>query len=225
MQQVFSFLNDQSYTAEVIVVDNGSQDRTLAIAKDFARKFPQLRVMQVDERGKGIAVKHGMLAAQGEYRFMCDADFSMPVSEINKFLPPTLTDFDIVIASREAPGAVRYNEPHYRHFVGRIFNGLIRLVALPEFHDTQCGFKCFHAPVAEELFQLQTINGWSFDVELLYIANQRGYKIVEKPIPWYFNPESKVSVLRDSLRMALDLITIRLNASRGLYSKAIADNV
>lgn len=219
LEQVFSFLQDQPYSAEVLVVENGSQDKTLAIATEFARAHPQLRVLQSKRKGKGIAVQQGMLAARGEYRFMCDADFSMPVSEINRFLPPVLTGADIAIASREAPGAVRYNEPHYRHMVGRMFNGLIRLIALPGLHDTQCGFKCFRAEAARELFGQQTISGWSFDVEVLFIARQRGYRIVELPIPWYFNPESKISVLRDAARMAVDLFAIRLNALRGMYNQ------
>jgi dolichyl-phosphate beta-glucosyltransferase len=218
-EKLFAFLHEQPYKAEVIVVENGSQDRTLDIAVQYARQYPQLNVLKVEERGKGMAVQYGILAARGEYRFMCDADFSMPVSEINRFLPPQLSGFDIAIASREAPGAVRYNEPHYRHIVGRIYNSLIRLLALPGLHDTQCGFKCFRAQVAEELFKLQTLKGWSFDVELLFIAKMKGYTIVEIPVPWYFNPESKVSVLRDSLRMALDLLTIRLNATRGVYNR------
>ena len=217
IEKVVSFLCEQPYQAEVLIVENGSQDKTLEIAEQYARKYSNLRVLQVKERGKGVAVQRGMLAAKGEYRFMCDADFSMPVSEINRFLPPELTGVDIAIASREAAGAVRYDEPYYRHFVGRIYNGLIRLFALPGLHDTQCGFKCFRAGVAEELFRLQTIKGWSFDVQVLFIAKSRGYQIVELPIPWYFNSESKVSVFRDSLRMALDLFTIRINALRGVY--------
>jgi glycosyltransferase involved in cell wall biosynthesis len=222
LEQVFSFLHSQPYRAEVIVVENGSQDNTLAIASEFARAHPELKVLQSNRKGKGIAVQQGMLAARGEYCFMCDADFSMPVSEINRFLPPALTGADIAIASREAPGAIRYNEPHYRHMVGRVFNSLIRLIALPGLHDTQCGFKCFRAEVARELFRQQTISGWSFDVEVLFIARRRGYRIVELPIPWYFNPESKISVVRDATRMAADLFAIRLNALRGMYNQVHA---
>jgi hypothetical protein len=142
----------------------------------------------------------------------------MPIEEINRFLPPTLGNFDIAIASREATGAVRYDEPEYRHLVGRVYNLMIRLLALPGLHDTQCGFKCFRAEAAEDLFRRQTLIGWSFDVEILFIARRRGYKIVELPIPWYFNPDSKVHVLRDSLQMGLDLIRIRLNQQRSIYN-------
>ena len=218
LEQVFVFLGTQNYTAEVLVIENGSQDRTLAIAQAYAEKYPQLCVLREEARGKGLAVKRGMLTARGEYRFMCDADFSMPVAEINRFFPPALNGFDIAIASREATGAVRYNEPHYRHFVGRVFNTLIRFFALPGLQDTQCGFKCFHRSAAEELFPKQTINGWSFDVEILYIAQKLGYRIEELPIPWYFNPDSHISVLKDSLRMAVDLLLIRWNDLRGRYA-------
>jgi hypothetical protein len=158
-----------------------------------------------------------MLAATGQYRFMCDADFSMPVSEINRFLPPQFPNCEIAIASREAPGAVRYDEPRYRHIVGRAYNQLIRWLALPGLNDTQCGFKCFRGDIAETLFRRQTLSGWAFDVEVLYIARRLGYCITELGIPWFFNPESKISVFKDSLRMGLDLLTIRLNARRGVY--------
>jgi glycosyltransferase involved in cell wall biosynthesis len=220
LEKVYSFLQAQKYTAEVIVVENGSRDATLEIAKAYSAGHPQFRILQERERGKGLAVRTGMLAARGEYRFMCDADFSMPVAEINRFLPPALGAYDVAIASREAPGAVRYNEPAYRHLVGRVFNTLIRRIALPDLQDTQCGFKCFRAAAAEDLFHRQTLTGWSFDVEVLFIARQLGYRIVELPIPWYFNPESKISVLRDSARMALDLLTIRMNALRGRYTSS-----
>jgi hypothetical protein len=160
-----------------------------------------------------------MLQASGVYRFMCDADLSMPLNQINRFLPPQLTDFDLAIASREAPGSVRYNEPHYRHWGGRAINLLIRLLALPGLRDTQCGFKCFHHTVAKDLFRRQTLTNWSFDIELLYIARLRGYRIVELPIPWYFNPESKLNVVKDALRMVLDIIHIRQNARLGVYAR------
>jgi hypothetical protein len=140
----------------------------------------------------------------------------MPVDEISRFLPPVI-DAPIVIASREGPGAVRYNEPAYRHFTGRVFNTVIRLLVLPGLDDTQCGFKMFRAEAAEELFPRQTLMGWSFDVELLYIARRRGYKICEIGVPWYFNPESKINVLRDSWRMFTDLIKIRDNGRKGVY--------
>jgi dolichyl-phosphate beta-glucosyltransferase len=140
----------------------------------------------------------------------------MPVEQINRFLPPVCIG-DIAIASREISGAIRYDEPSYRHLTGRVFNFLIRSLVLPGLQDTQCGFKCFSAAVAEDIFRLQTLTGWSFDVELLTIARRRGYSIVEIGIPWYYNPASKINVLRDSSRMFTDLLTIRRNASKGVY--------
>jgi dolichyl-phosphate beta-glucosyltransferase len=221
LRQVSDFLSTQSYSSEVLVIENGSSDHTLQVAQEFAQSYPQLRVLQCTQRGKGLAVRQGMLAARGEYRFMCDADLSMPIAEVSRFLPPKLNDIDIAIASRETPGAVRYHEPHYRHIVGRVYNGLIRLVALPGLQDTQCGFKCFRGGLVEELFSRQTLGGWSFDVELLFIARRRGYHIAEVPIAWEYNPGSKVNVLRDSFRMAVDLLSIRLNGWRGIYDRQV----
>ncbi len=170
LKQVIEFVYRQSYSIEVLVIENGSLDRTFQIAQEFATQHPKIRVLQNAQSGKGRAVRQGMLAALGEYRFMCDVDLSMPMDEINRFLPPSLTGYDIAIASREAPGAVRHDEPYYRHFVGRIYNGLIRFLALPGLQDTQCGFKCFKGTVAEDLFTRQTLTGWSFDVEILFIG-------------------------------------------------------
>ena len=222
LKQVVEFAGKQTYPIEVLVVENGSMDKTFQIARDFAVQHPQVRVLQNDQSGKGRAVKQGMLAAQGDYRFMCDVDLSMPVDEINRFLPPALEGYDIAIASRETPGAVRLGEPYYRHIVGRIYNGLIRILALPGLQDTQCGFKCFTGEVAEDLFQRQTLTGWSFDVEILFIARLLGYKVIEIPIHWYYNPHSKISVVRDSFKMGVDLLTIRLNAIRGVYTRSNA---
>jgi len=217
LEQVFHFLGKQSFQSDVIVVENGSTDKTFEVVQKFADQHKNLRVIHNQERGKGGAVQRGVLEAHGEYVFICDADLSMPVGEISKFLPPALKDFDIAIGSREAPGAVRYNEPYYRHLTGRVFNMLIRLMVLPDLQDTQCGFKCLRARVARDIFPFQTLTGWAFDVELLYIAHHHGYHILEIPIDWYFNADSKVRVLRDSWRMFIDLLVIRRNAMRGRY--------
>jgi glycosyltransferase involved in cell wall biosynthesis len=217
LEQVFHFLEKQSYTSEVIVIENGSTDKTFEVSQGFAKRHANLLVVHNEQRGKGGAVLRGVHESRGEYVFICDADLSMPIEEISKFLPPVLVDFDIAIASREATGAIRYNEPYYRHLTGRIFNMLIRLMVLPKLQDTQCGFKCLRAAVARDIFHFQTLMGWAFDVELLYIAHHHGYRIMEIPIDWYFNADSKVRVLRDSWRMFLDLLVIRRNARLGLY--------
>jgi glycosyltransferase involved in cell wall biosynthesis len=217
LKQVFSFLQDQPYRSEVLVVENGSYDKTLEIAQSFTEEHANLMVFHESGRGKGLAVRRGMIEARGEYRFMCDADLSMPITEVNRFIPPSLQDFDIAIASREAPGAIRYDEPGFRHWGGRSVNLLIRALALPGLYDTQCGFKCFRAAIAEDLFSYQTMTSWSFDIELLYIARLRGYTILELPIPWYYKAETKVSPLKDAFQMLLDILTIRNNTRRGLY--------
>ncbi len=211
------FLRTQGFPFEILVVDNGSTDATLEVVRELARHYPEIRPLHTPLRGKGRAVKMGMLAARGTYRFLADADWSMPVEEILRFLPPQAPKGDILIGSREAPGAVRYHEPWYRHIIGRVFNWMVQLLALPGIRDSQCGFKCFRGDVAERLFPCQRLTGMSFDVEVLFIARRMGYRIVEIPISWYFDPDSRVRLVQDSLRMAWDLITIRWNAWRGRY--------
>jgi glycosyltransferase involved in cell wall biosynthesis len=217
LQQIHEFIEAQSYRSEVIVVENGSTDSTHAIAAAFSAAHPKFRVERAAQRGKGRAVRQGMLAAGGEFRMMLDADLSMPVSEINRFLPP-ISQAEIVIGSREAPGAVRYNEPSYRHVGGRVINGMIKLLALPGLQDTQCGFKCFTAKSAEFLFRRQTLTGWSFDIEILYIARLHGLNMLELPIPWYYSDQSHVRPIPDTAHMFLDILRIRGNASKGLYA-------
>jgi len=219
LDAVLEFLHSQSYESEIVVVENGSSDRTAQIGQEYAARHPEIRVIQEPHAGKGLAVRRGMLAAKGDFRFICDADLSMPIEEVNHFLPPQAPDFDIAIASREIPGAVRYDEPHYRHLIGRAFNLLVRVVALPGLQDTQCGFKCFSASAAEELFPQQTIGGWTFDVEVLFIARKRGLRVIEIPINWYFNAGSRVRILRDSTTMFTDLFRIRLNNLKGMYDR------
>lgn len=218
LSSIMIFLENQSYESEVLVVDNGSEDRTAEIVKDFTRDYPNLHLFHEDRSGKGLAVRRGMLEAHGDFRFICDADLSMPIEEVNKFLPPALVDFDIAIASREVSGAKRYNEPILRHWIGRIFNFLVQVFAVPGFRDTQCGFKCFRSKVADDLFRVQKLDGWTFDVEVLFIALQRGYRIVEIPINWYYNPTSRIRVMRDSIHMFVDLFRIRGNWKKKRYA-------
>jgi dolichyl-phosphate beta-glucosyltransferase len=219
LEKAEAFFGAQSFSAEILVVENGSQDRTLEIAHQYAQRLPYVRVFHEERRGKGLAVQRGMLEAKGEYRFFADVDFSMPIEEVVRFLPPRLPDSQVTIASREAKGAVRYGEPLYRHLIGRVFNTLVRWFALPGLQDTQCGFKCFRGDIAGEVFPKQTITGWTFDVEVLYIARMKGYRIDEVPVPWYYNNQSKVRVMKDSLRMFNDLLAIRRNGRNGLYQK------
>lgn len=199
------------------MVDDGSSDLTPDIVREFVEKYPCVRLLQPGRGGKGHAVKQGMLAARGEYIFFGDADWAMPVTELPKFLPPQQNGYDVAIGSREGAGAVRYNEPAYRHLMGRVFNYLVKVLAVPEFEDTQCGFKCFHHSVVQDLFSHQTINGFGFDVEVLYIARKRGYNIVEVPIHWYAQSESKVHPVRDTVRMFQEILTVRRNDRRGMY--------
>ncbi|NLE51851.1 MAG: glycosyltransferase family 2 protein [Chloroflexi bacterium] len=214
---IAAFAQSQPYPVEVVVVDNNSSDRTHAIVEEFADEVPYVRPLFEGTQGKGAAVRTGMLAARGAYRFVCDADLSMPIEEIVRFLPPQLDHFDVAIGSREAPGAVRYDEPWHRHVMGRVFNTIVRLFAVHGFQDTQAGFKMFRAEVAEALFPLQTLNGWSFDVEVLFLAQKRGYRIVEVPINWYYKANTRIHPIRDSIDMFMDVLRIRWNALRGRY--------
>ncbi len=218
---VNAYLARQSYASEIIVVENGSQDLTAVVTEAFAAEHPRVRLFRESGRGKGLAVRRGMLEARGEYRFICDADLSMPIEEVAKFLPPQLNDCDVAIGSREAPGARRYNEPPYRHIQGRVFSNLVKFFALPGFEDTQCGFKMFHAHIAEDVFRVQVFNGMSFDVEALFIARQRGYRIVEVPIDWYYRSESRVHPILDPLRMLRDILVIRRNWAQGRYNTKV----
>ncbi len=218
LQSVFDFLAHQTYESEVIVVDNASSDGTGEIARAGAASHPNLRIEFEPTRGKGAAVRRGILTARGAFRFICDADLSMPIQEAARFLPPVLDGYDVAIASREVSGAVRYGEPAYRHWIGRAFNSLVRWLAIPGFQDTQCGFKCFRGPVAEDLFRRQQLDGWTFDVEVIFLALRRGYRVVEVAIPWYYVPGSRVRVLSDSFAMFFDLLQIRRNWRRGAYA-------
>ncbi|MBW6466432.1 MAG: glycosyltransferase family 2 protein [Brevefilum sp.] len=217
LEKINVFLQSQAYTAEVLVVENGSTDGTLAVAQAYQVQMPNLRVLVEGARGKGLAVRRGMLEATGDYRFMCDADLSMPIEQVNRFLPSAQTAVDVRIGSRELPGSQRYDEPGYRHLVGRVFNTMVRLLVLPGIQDSQCGFKCFRGDVAEAVFPLQTMGGMSFDAEVLFIARRMGYRLQEVAIDWYFDPDSRVRLVEDSLRMAFDLLKIRTNAIQGRY--------
>ena len=224
LKDIIAFVEAQDFSIEVVIVNNNSTDNTLVIAEAAAADYPYIRALTERTQGKGAAVRAGMLKAEGEYLFICDADLSMPIEEVLKFLPPQADDYDIAIASREAPGSRRIGEPEIRHLMGRIFNFIVRVIAVRHLNDTQCGFKCFRREIAHQLFPLQTIDGWAFDVELLFIAQQRGYKIIEIPITWYYREHSKIKPLSDSINMVMETLRIRRNGWRGVYGKTAEKN-
>ncbi|MBN1963814.1 MAG: glycosyltransferase [Anaerolineae bacterium] len=219
LQQIDEYLQRQDYPAEVIVVENGSQDDTVKAAQTFAADHPYVHLFVEQARGKGLAIRRGMLEARGAFRFMCDVDLSMPVEELDKFLPDGMCGFDIAIGSREAPGAVRYDEPWYRHFIGRANTWIVKLAALPMYEDTQCGFKMFTAEAAADLFGVSRMDGIGFDVEVLFIAHKRGYRVNEIGINWYYDTESRMKLVQDSLHMLREIVAIRRNWRAGLYDR------
>ncbi len=228
LRTVADYLRAQPWAAEVVVVENGSTDLTSEVVERFIRDEVrdddnfEVRLMH-SAPGKGAAVKVGMLAGRGDFLFICDADFSMPVTEIGKFLPPAQAEhgYDVAIASRELPGAVRYNEPFYRHLMGRVFNMLVRVLAVSGIQDTQCGFKCFTREAAQTVFPLQKIDGWGFDVEVLYIARQRKLRLTEVPIDWYYQTDSRVRPVHDTINMVRELLKIRRMGRQGVYNAPI----
>ena len=220
LQKVSAFVRDQTEPMEVIVVDDGSTDATAAIVEQWAQDFSFIRLIRNPHGGKGAAVRAGVAEGQGEYLFISDTDLAVPIEEIRKFLPPQLAGYDLAVASREATGSQRINEPFYRHNSWAASTNLVvQLVAVPAFRITQCGFKAFRRDVAREIFPFQTIEGWGFDVELLFVALRFGYKIAEVPVTWYYGQESKISPVKDTFGMLRDLWQVRLNARRGLYER------
>ncbi|HEX8997722.1 MAG TPA: glycosyltransferase [Ktedonobacterales bacterium] len=219
--RLYDFLQRQPYLAEVIVVDDGSDDSTAAVVRAWMGRWHALRLIEISHTGKGAAVRAGALAAQGDWIFLADADFAMPVQELSLFGPTEAPSVDLLIGSREAAGAHRFGEPFYRHLMGRVFNLVAQLSLVPGISDTQCGFKRLRREVALDLFLHQTVTGWGFDVELLYMALLRGYSIKEVPVSWYYKAGSKIQPLRDTFAMVRDLITIWRNARAAIYTRRI----
>lgn len=214
----------QPYKVEVLVVDDGSDDDTAAVAE----RHPGVQVLRLDHRGKGFAVRAGALHARGTYVLLCDADLAVPIEEWEKLKRHLDTGCHVVIGSREGIGAMRQGEPWYRHVMGRIFNLIVQALALKGIQDTQCGFKALRQDVAVDLFRrvrlygehARTIRGaavTAYDVELLFLAHRRGYRIIEVPVVWHYGVETKVNPARDSLRNLRDVLRVRLNDWRGLY--------
>lgn len=204
------------YDSEVIVVDDGSTDNTVAVVHDAD---PSVQIISyAPNRGKGHAVRAGMTAAKGDYRLFYDADASTPIEEVGKLWPRFDEGADIVIGSRSLPESdVQTHQPWYRENMGRVFNGIIRVVGVTRFHDTQCGFKAFTAQACSVVFPRQTIERFSFDAELLYIAEKHQLRVEQLPIRWINCPHTSVNPLTDSARMFWDALTIRFKDLMGRY--------
>jgi glycosyltransferase involved in cell wall biosynthesis len=217
--RVSAFLDARAAGWEIVVVDDGSTDTTVAIVEAFARQEPRVKLLKQQHQGKGAAIQRGMAAAQGEWRLMTDADLSVPPEHWDAFLDAAeRAAADIVIGSREATGAQRIGEPAWRHVIGRAFNMVVQLVAVPGINDTQCGFKLIRAEAARALFPLITIDGFAFDVELLFLARRAGFVIREVGVIWICRRDSRVRMSRGAAAF-LDVLRIRLrHRARGQHA-------
>ncbi len=233
LNKVTRYLGRQEYSAEVIVVDDGSADDTVLMVKSFIDAYRgaiSVRLIENDHRGKGYAVRTGMLQGRGRYILFTDADLATPISEVGKVIGALESGADVAMGTRQGIGAQRLDEPFYRHLMGRVFNLLVRLLSGLDFQDTQCGFKGFRRQVADDLFRRVQLYGHDarplkggavtgFDVEVLYLALRRGYRIEEIPVKWQYGAESKVNPLRDSVRMLGDVLRVWRMARRGVYDE------
>lgn len=220
LERVAGYLSAQPYASEIVVVDDGSTDGTVRVAEGFARLHGNVRVVENGRnRGKGYSVRHGVEKAIGDYILFSDADLSTPIEDLQKLFPKLVEEgYDIAIGSRALSGSdIRLHQPWYRELMGKIFNKIVRLCTVRGLKDTQCGFKLFRGPVARELFARQMIERFSFDVEALYLARKRGYRIAEVPVTWYNSPRSRVSIVSDPVRMFMDVLRIRYYDLQGRY--------
>ena len=206
---------------EIIVVDDGSKDRTAAIAEEWSREMPTLRLVPNREnRGKGYSVRHGMMEARGRVALFTDADLSAPIEEADKLLAALDQGNDVAIGSRAVNRALIFgHQSRLRELAGMVFNGFVRLFTGLPFQDTQCGFKAFLREPSQIVFEQQRIEGFGFDPEILFLAKRHGLRAVEIPVRWAHDPATKVHVVRDSLLMFLDLAYIRWNWLMGRYPK------
>ncbi len=210
LREIEKFLLGKNYSSEIVVVDDGSKDRTIEVAKKAISKIPLSVLKNEVNSGKGASIKKGMLAARGKYRLFSDADLSTPIEELDKMLPFVQGDYGVAIGSRALrESKLEVRQPFYREMMGRIFNLFVRIIVIGNIKDTQCGFKLFTDEASENVFVAQKLKGFSFDVEILLLAKKYGFKIKEVPVRWINSPATKVSAFKDSLKMFLDLIKIR----------------
>ena len=218
LPQLTKFINDQKFTMEIIIVDDGSTDNTAGFAQKYFRDMMCRVLINDTNQGKGFSVKRGVLAAKGELILITDADFSTPLGDYNKLKAALDKGFDIAIGSRSLPESnVVVHQTWQRENMGRSFNLFVRAIVMDDFIDTQCGFKLFPASIGAPLFRKLTIDRFCFDVEFLYLARKAGFKIIEIPVEWRNVLESRVRVLFDAPNMLADLFRIRLNDWIGKY--------
>jgi glycosyltransferase involved in cell wall biosynthesis len=225
LTEVLRCVHDRAWNAEILVVNDGSTDRTGAVVQEFAQLHPEVRLLNNPKnRGKGFSVRHGVLQAVGEIVMFTDADLSAPMEEAERLFDALHQGADIAIGSRWLErNRQTLKQPLYRQFFGRCFNAITRLVMGLPFADTQCGFKAFRRPVAQTIFQLQRIERWGFDPELLFIALKRGYKIQEVPVTWGHDERSRLSYLKDGLKMLEEIAYIRWEAFAGAYDRNVVE--
>jgi dolichyl-phosphate beta-glucosyltransferase len=225
LTQVLHCVRERNWPAEILVVNDGSVDDTTAVVQRFAAANPQVRLIENGEnRGKGYSVRHGVLSASGDIVMFTDADLSSPIEEAELLFSALRGGADIAIGSRWLDRTRQTtHQPLYRQFFGRCFNGVTRLVMGLPFADTQCGFKAFRRQAAQTVFQLQRIERWGFDPELLFIALKRGYTVREVPVTWGHDERSRISYLKDGWKMLEEIVHIRWNALFGLYDRKVAE--
>jgi glycosyltransferase involved in cell wall biosynthesis len=223
LRSVVECVRAQGWSAEIIVVNDGSRDATADVVRAFAANAPEVRLLEnQSNRGKGYSVRSGLLQALGEVVMFTDADLSAPIEEAERLFAAIAAGADIAIGSRWLEkGRQTHRQPLYRQFFGRCFNAVTRAVMGLRFADTQCGFKAFTRAAAQTVFQLQTIERWGFDPEILFIGLKRGYQIVEVPVSWAHDERTRMSYLKDGMKMLEEIAIIRWNALRGRYNKPI----